>query len=336
MGFVKIFDKKIGLNEPVFIIGEVGVNHIGNMNIAQKLIDIGASAKVDAIKFQAYRTERLISADDPYWRERLKPKELSFHDIKKLKERCADKSIPFLCTAHEEESADFLESIGVEVFKIGSGEVANLPFLRYVAKKGKPIILSTGMYTLSDIEKAIKAIVSTGNENIVLLHCVTNYPTKPEEVNLKFINTLTRTFGFPVGYSDHTFGYEIPLAAVSLGAVMLEKHITLDHNMKGSADHQVSCEPDELISMVESIRKVECALGNGIKRLNIAEIENKKIFRKSVVAVRTVKAGDIIKEEDLCLKRPGTGIKPELLSLLVGKVARQDIEKDSLINWEAL
>ena len=336
MKTIEILSKKIGPNNPVFIIGEVGVNHIGNMNIAQKLIDIGASAKVDAIKFQAYRTERLISADDPYWRERLKPKELSFHDIKKLKERCADKSIPFLCTAHEEESADFLESIGVEVFKIGSGEVANLPFLRYVAKKGKPIILSTGMYTLSDIEKAIEAIVSTGNENIVLLHCVTNYPTKPEEVNLKFISTLARAFGFPVGYSDHAFGYEIPLAAVSLGAVMIEKHITLDHNMKGSADHQVSCEPDELISMVESIRKVECALGNGIKKLNNAEIENKKMFRKSVVAARTVKAGAIIKEEDLCLKRPGTGIKPELLPLLVGKVARQDIEKDSLVDWEAL
>ncbi len=330
----------------VFIIAEVGVNHNGDINLAYKLIDVAKEAGANAVKFQTFKTEKVISKHAPmaeYQKKNLgkdisqyemvKKLELSFDDFIKLKEYADEKGIIFLSSPFDHESIDFLENL-VPYYKIPSGEIVNYPYLRHIASKGKPIIMSTGMATLGEVEKALDTIRSVNPDvEIYLLHCTTNYPTPFEEVNLKAMLTLKEAFKLPVGYSDHTLGIEIPVAAVALGAVIIEKHFTLDKDLPGP-DHKASLEPDELKAMVRAIRNVEKALGNGIKKPNPSEERIKKVARKRIVAARSIDEGEILKEEDVILKRSSEGLEPEFLDVIVGKKLIKPVKEDEPITWE--
>jgi N,N'-diacetyllegionaminate synthase len=326
----------------VFIIAEAGVNHNGNIELAKKMIDKAIDAKADAIKFQTFKSENLVSrfAKKADYQEKttgmnesqldmIKKLELSFEDFLKLKEYCEAKGIMFLSTAFDLESIDFLHSIGVEIWKIPSGEITNLPYLRKIAKIAKKIILSTGMSTLQEIKEALD-ILKSPVKQIMLLHCNTEYPTPMNDVNLQAMTLLKEKFGLAVGYSDHTEGIEVPIAAVALGASIIEKHFTLDRTMEGP-DHRASLEPKELKNMVMAIRNVEMALGEKKKEATLSEIKNKSIARKSIVAKTAIKEGEYFSEENLTIKRPGTGISPMEWDNILGKSAIKDFEEDDLI-----
>jgi len=331
--------------DKVFIIAEAGVNHNGDINLAYKLIDAAKEARVDAIKFQTFKTEKIITkyADlANYQKKNLSTKEsqyemirkleLSYKDFKKLKDYCDKIKIIFLSTPDEECSLNFLvDELNIPIIKIGSGEVTNLPYLRKIAAKNKPLILSTGMANLGEIERAIDTIRLVNSKvEISLLHCTTNYPSSYEEVNLKAMQTLEAAFKLPVGYSDHTLGIEVPVAAVAMGAKIIEKHFTLDKKMKGP-DHKASLEPYELKNMVVSIWNIKKALGNGIKKPSNSEKKNIKIVRKSIVANCNIKKGDVFTENNITVKRPGTGISPIGWNEIIGKKAVKKFEKDELI-----
>ena len=330
-----------------FIIAEAGVNHNGNVQFAYRLVDAAVNCGANAIKFQTFRTEKIISknvAKAQYQRdntsqdesqfEMIKKLELSYNDFINIKHYCDEKQIIFLSTPDEEESLDFLcDVINVPYIKVGSGEITNLPFLKRVASKNKPIILSTGMAYIGEVEKALDTIYSTNNNaNVILLHCTTNYPTPYEEVNLRAMLTLREAFKLPVGYSDHTIGVEIPVAAVAMGACIIEKHFTLDRNMQGP-DHKASLEPDDFERMVRAIRNVEDALGNGIKRPTKSEEEMKNVVRKKLVAAHDLERGEIIKRNDVTLKRSNTGLSPEFLNVIVGKRLIKGIKEDEGFSW---
>ena len=330
-----------------FIIAEAGVNHNGNVQFAYRLVDAAVNCGANAIKFQTFRTEKIISknvAKAQYQRdntsqdesqfEMIKKLELSYNDFINIKHYCDEKQIIFLSTPDEEESLDFLcDVINVPYIKVGSGEITNLPFLKRVASKNKPIILSTGMAYIGEVEKALDTIYSTNNNaNVILLHCTTNYPTPYEEVNLRAMLTLREAFKLPVGYSDHTIGVEIPVAAVAMGACIIEKHFTLDRNMQGP-DHKASLEPDDFERMVRAIRNVEDALGNGIKRPTKSEEEMKNVVRKKLVAAHDLERGEIIKRNDVTLKRSNTGLSPEFLNVIVGKKLIKGIKEDEGFSW---
>jgi len=333
---VKIGSREIGLGNPVFIIAEAGVNHFGNVEIAKHLVDMAVIARADAVKFQIFKTENLVSSVAPDWIERLKPKELPYDAFKYLKEYCEQKGIMFLATAHDDESLDFYNSLNPIAYKIGSGEVSNTPYLRKIAKKKKPVILSTGMYDMGDVRDAVNIFLDEGNTNLILLHCITCYPPVPEDINLKVINTLQKEFGCPVGYSDHTIGNDIVLAAVAVGASVIEKHIAVSKKTPGSQDCPVSCDERDLIEMVNSIRKIEKAVGSGIKVPSERELKSKEWARKSIVAKVDIKKGDVITEDMLTLKRPGTGISPKDISKVIGRKAKKDIKMDSLLKFDDL
>ena len=316
------------------------------------MIDSAVEAGVNAVKFQTFKAKNVVSqsAEKAKYQkkttggkesqfEMIQKLELSFDNFLKIKEYCDKKGIIFLSTPFDYESVDFLKDL-VPLYKIGSGEITNLPFLEYIAQKDKPIILSTGMANLSEVEEAVNVILSNQNcpnknafPPLTVLHCTTNYPTPYEEVNLNAMLTLKEAFKLPVGYSDHTLGIEIPIAAVALGADVIEKHFTLDRNLPGP-DHKASLEPDELKTMVKKIRNVEKALGNGIKKPTKNEIETMKVARKSLVAARNIKSGEIIKESDIIIKRPGTGILPKFKDIIIGMRVTKDIKKDDIFNWE--
>jgi len=330
-----------------FIIAEAGVNHNGNVQFAYRLVDAAVNCGANAIKFQTFKTEKIISknvAKAQYQRdntsqdesqfEMIKKLELSYNDFISIKHYCDEKQIIFLSTPDEEESLDFLcDVINVPYIKVGSGEITNLPFLKRVASKNKPIILSTGMAYIGEVEKALDTIYSTNNNaNVILLHCTTNYPTPYEEVNLRAMLTLREAFKLPVGYSDHTNGIEIPVAAVALGACIIEKHFTLDRNMQGP-DHKASLEPDDFERMVRTIRNVEDALGNGIKRPTKSEEEMKNVVRKKLVATQNLERGEIIKLSDVALKRSNIGLSPEFLDIIVGKKLVKEIKEDEGFTW---
>ncbi len=330
-----------------FIIAEAGVNHNGNVQFAYRLVDAAVNCGANAIKFQTFRTEKIISknvAKAQYQRdntsqdesqfEMIKKLELSYNDFINIKHYCDEKQIIFLSTPDEEESLDFLcDVINVPYIKVGSGEITNLPFLKRVASKNKPIILSTGMAYIGEVEKALDTIYSTNNNaNVILLHCTTNYPTPYEEVNLRAMLTLREAFKLPVGYSDHTIGVEIPVAAVAMGACIIEKHFTLDRNMQGP-DHKASLEPDDFERMVRAIRNVEDALGNGIKRPTKSEEEMKNVVRKKLVATQNLERGEIIKLSDVALKRSNIGLSPEFLDIIVGKKLVKEIKEDEGFTW---
>ncbi|QAA31663.1 N-acetylneuraminate synthase [Clostridium manihotivorum] len=327
-----------------FIIAEAGVNHNGDIAIAKMLVDVAVDASVDAIKFQTFKSENLVTKSAPKANyqlettgdgtqmEMLKKLELSLEDHIELKKYCEQKNILFLSTPFDLESVDLLEKIDIPFYKISSGDLTNTPMLKYIAKLNKTMIVSTGMANLSEVEQAVNAIKSCGNQDIILLHCTSNYPTKYEEVNLNAMNTLKNAFKLPVGYSDHTVGMEVPIAAVVMGAVVIEKHFTLDKKMEGP-DHKVSLEPQELKNMVQSIRNVEVSFGNGIKECGEDEKKSKLVSRKSIVAKRDIKLGETITLEMLDFKRPEKGLPPSMVELVVGKKAIIDICKDELIEF---
>jgi len=330
-----------------FIIAEAGVNHNGSLKTAKKLVDAAKAAGADAIKFQTFKAEALatrsapkakyqkISAKKESQLEMLKKLELSEAEFKELFKYCKQKGIIFLSTPFDEESAEFLNQLGVSKFKIGSGDVTNVPLLKRIAGYKKPIILSTGMSTLKEVREAVRVIYSAGNKKVSLLHCTSNYPARYGDVNLKAMETLREIFKVPVGYSDHTLGIEMAVAAVAMGARVIEKHFTLNNNFKGP-DHKVSLEPKEFKQMVQAIRKTETAMGDGIKRPRGSELEVAKVARKSIVAACNIPEGVIITKAMLTVKRPGTGLKPRFLNKVIGRKAKFDIPKDELLSWSAI
>lgn len=339
----KIGNKIIGDGNHVFIIAEAGVNHNGDINLAKELVDKAVFAGVDAIKFQTFKTEKLVTryADmAEYQKENigicdsqfnmLKNLELSYENFIELKAYCTLKDIMFLSTPFDFESADFLESIGMEAFKISSSDLTNIPLLIHIAKFNKPIILSSGMATLAEIEEALNSIYSVENKEVAVLHCTSNYPARVQSVNLEVMNTIKSAFKIMSGYSDHTKGITVPIAAAAMGAAIIEKHFTLDKTMEGP-DHKASLSHEELKDMVVAIRDVEMALGTGIKMYNASEVDTMKAARKSIVLARDIKAGEVIELTDLDFKRPGTGLSPRFYMDIVGCMVNRDIKMDEQI-----
>ncbi len=322
----------------VFIIAEAGVNHNGSIDLAKKLIDVASDAGADAIKFQTFKAENLVSksaSKAAYQQETTDKEESQYEMIKKLEldidthkelmAYCTKKEIMFLSTPFDHESIEMLNMLGLEIFKIPSGEITNLPYLREIGRLGKEIILSTGMADMGEIEDALDILVEAGTpkEHITILHANTMYPTPMEDVNLKAMVTIGKTFDVAYGYSDHTLGIEVDIAAVALGASVIEKHFTLDKMMEGP-DHKASLEPSELKAMVEGIRNIEKALGSSIKKPSPSEKPNMVVARKSIVANRTIKKGEKLTQENLAIKRPGNGITPMRWDEIVGSVAMKD------------
>ncbi len=348
MKIVKIGSKSIGDGEPCFIIAEAGVNHNGDIELAKKLVDIAVEAGTDAVKFQTFKAENVVTKNAPKadyqakntgsnesQHEMLKELELSEDEFKELYKYTKRRGIIFLSTPFDFESVDFLEELGVPAFKVSSADLTNLPFLKYIAEKRKPIILSTGMGTLGEIEEAINTIKNAGNEDIILLHCVTSYPAKFESLNLRAIQTLKEAFKLPVGFSDHSLGIYASIAAVALGAVVIEKHFTLDKNLPGP-DHKASLNPEELKEMIEEIRIIEKALGDGIKRAAPEETEIRRVVRRSIVAKVDIPKGATITKDMITFKRPETGLSPKYYKEIIGKKARKKINKDEVITFELI
>ena len=331
----------------VFIIAEAGVNHNGKMELAYKLVDAAKEAGVDAVKFQIFKSEKLISKSTKmadYQKENLKENisqldmvkklELSYEDFIKINEYCKEKGIMFMATPFDNDSLDFLVDIlKADVLKIGSGDLNNYPFLEKVALKNKEIILSTGMSNLSDIEGALDFISQYTDEEVKVLHCTTKYPCPMNEVNLKAMNTIKDAFQVAVGYSDHTLGIEVPIAAVALGAEIIEKHFTLDKTMEGP-DHVASLEPNELKEMTRTIRNIEKALGSGIKKPNKSEVKIQSIVKRKIVLAKEVEANHILTENDLEYKRCENGIESKYYKSIIGKKVKRKIEADSPLMWE--
>ncbi len=330
------------------IIAEAGVNHNGKIDLAKKLVDVAKEAGADFVKFQTFKASKLVSktarkadyqiknindGDDSQY-QMLKKLELTeeMHDA--LIKYCKEKEIGFLSTAFDIESADYLKSIGINLFKVPSGEITNYPLLKKIAEIADEVILSTGMCNMSEIEAALKVITNNGipKNKVTILHCNTDYPTPMKDVNLNAMNSIKEHLGTSVGYSDHTEGIEIPIAAVAMGAECIEKHFTLDKTLPGP-DHVASLEPDELIEMVKSIRNIEKALGDGVKKPSPSESKNIAIARKSIHTNDFIKAGDIITSENIVMKRPGNGISPMEYENVLGKRFNKDLEPDQLLTY---
>ena len=325
-----------------YIIAEAGVNHNGSFELACRLADAAKDAGADCVKYQTFKSENLVSKDaqkaeyqkkttgDSSQQDMLKKLELSYDSFVRLKEYCDKIGICFLSTPFDFESIDFLNSLDMPFWKIPSGEVTNYPYLVALAKTGKPVVMSTGMCEMNEIADAIKVLKDNGTKDIKLLHCNTEYPTPFEDVNLTAMKTMREAFGVEVGYSDHTKGIEVPIAAVALGATIIEKHFTLDRNMEGP-DHKASLEPQELKQMVCSIRNIEKAIGTGDKTPSASEKKNITIARKSIVAKKEIKAGEVFTVENITVKRPGTGISPMRWNEVLGTKALRDFNEDEKI-----
>lgn len=346
MQTVAIGGRCVGPGHPCFIIAEPGSNHNGSFDMAIKLIDAAANAGADAVKFQTFRAEEHYSRLTPQFSylRKIAPDVSTFELIKQnelprawhasLKKHADERGIIFMSTPSDRSAVDELTDVhSMAAIKIASFEAVDLPFIEYCARKGKPMIVSTGMCNLGDIEDILIALRKVDNNKVILLHCVSLYPTKPEQVNLRAMQTIGAAFGVPVGLSDHTVGLEVPLAAVALGACVIEKHYTLDRQLEGP-DHLFALEPQELKAMVQGIRKVEAALGSPTKQMLPAEDEMAHLGRRSIVARVRIPQGTVLTPEMLTTKRPGYGIRPKLLSLIVGRQARQTIEEDQVITWE--
>ena len=333
------------MNEKVIIIAEAGVNHNGNLDTARKLIDAAAEAGADIVKFQTFTADAIVSKEAEkaaYQKEATDASETQYEMIKKLEldkdthleliSHCEEKGIEFLSSPFDHKSIDLLAELDLKRFKIPSGEITNLLYLRHIGKYGKPIILSTGMATLKEVEDALNILEESGTSKgkITVLHCNTEYPTPIEDVNLNAILTIRYKLGVKIGYSDHTLGTEIPIAAVAMGASVIEKHFTLDRNLPGP-DHRASLEPDELKAMVQTIRNIEQALGDGVKQPSPSEKKNIPIVRKSIVAIREISEGEAFTEENLTVKRPGMGISPMRWDEIIGKIAEKNYQPDDLI-----
>lgn len=327
-----------------FIIAEAGVNHNGNLVLAKKMIDVAAKAGVDAVKFQTFKADKLVCMDaqkaiyqqknavnrQESQYEMLKKLELSGQMHRELIDYCVQKDIMFLSTPFDTDSVRMLVDYGITILKISSGEITNYPLLREVGRTGKPVILSTGMSDMDEVQAAVAVLTENGSGKITLLHCNTEYPTPMQDVNLRAMCTLQEKTGLPVGYSDHTLGIEVPIAAAAMGAVVIEKHFTLDRTMEGP-DHKASLEPDELKEMVKAIRNIELSLGDGRKLPSDSEKQNINIVRKSIVAKRDIVQGEILTEENLTTKRPGNGVSPMKWQEVLGTKAVHDFKMDEQI-----
>lgn len=344
MNKIKIGNRFIGHEEPTFIIAEAGANHNRNFEMAKKLIDVAADAKADAVKFQTYSAETLYSKKTPEFSflkgqsayDLIKSIELPRDWQLKLAEYADKKGIIFLSTPFDYAAVDELDEIGVQAFKFASFEIVDLEFLKYAASKQRPMIISTGMSSLGDIEDAVNAIRSTGNSDIVLMHCNSLYPTPPEVVNLRAIETMREAFKLPIGFSDHTLGIHISLAAAAMGACVIEKHITLDRSLPGP-DHPFAIEPDELNELVSDIRAIDTAKGDGIKQRSL--LEDAEVYqkaRRSIIAKGDIPNGTKITRDMLVVKRPGYGIAPKFINIVVGRTARVDIKEDEWLTWDMI
>jgi N-acetylneuraminate synthase/N,N'-diacetyllegionaminate synthase len=340
--------RTVGAGEPVFVIAEAGVNHNGDVALARRLVDAAAECGADAVKFQTFNVDALLTREAPKagyqvettgegesQRDMLARLELGADRLAELRDRAAKHGLVFFSAPFDEASADVLEALDVALFKVPSGEITNLPLLRHVAGKRRPIILSTGMASLDEVGEALDAIRAAGDPPVAVLHCLSAYPAPAGEVNLRAMDSLAARFGCPVGFSDHTLGIEVAVAAVARGATIIEKHLTLDTSLPGP-DHRASLDPAEFRAMVKAIRVVESALGDGVKRAMPSELDTRRVARKSLVAARPLKAGQRVGAGDLLSKRPGTGISPAELPRVVGLRLTRDVAVDELIPWEAL
>jgi N,N'-diacetyllegionaminate synthase len=347
-GSFAIGERRIGRGMPVFIVAEGGVNHNGDPALARRLVDAAAECGADAVKFQTFNVDALLTREAPKagyqvettgagesQREMLARLELGAGHLAELSDRAAKHGLVFFSAPFDEASADALEALDVALFKVPSGEITNLLLLRHVAAKGRPVIVSTGMAGLDEVEQALDAIRAAGDPPVAVLHCLSAYPAPAGEVNLRAMDSLAARFGCPVGFSDHTLGIEVAVAAVARGATIIEKHLTLDKSLPGP-DHRASLDPAEFTAMVKAIRVVESALGDGVKRVMPSELDTRRVARKSLVAARALKAGERVAARDLLSKRPGTGISPAELSRVVGLRLTRDIAADEVIPWEAL
>jgi len=337
------------LKDRIFIIAEAGVNHNGCLDTAKSLVEVAAKAGADAVKFQMFNPEELVAksacraayqrsnmpARNETQLEMLRRLAMTRVEFRELAAFCSQLGIVFLSTPFDFPSVDFLDELGVPYFKISSGDLTNHSFLKYIAGKKKKLILSTGMASLGEVEEALDVLRQAGQDDTILLHCTSSYPAAFREVNLRAMLTLHRAFNLPVGYSDHTEGIEAAIAAAAIGACVIEKHFTLDRGMEGP-DHKASVQPDELVAMVRAIRNVEKALGDGRKRPSESERDIMRHARRSLVAADDIFAGETITENKLTVKRPGTGIPPNMLNIIVGRFARVDIQKDSVITWDMI
>jgi len=329
----------------VFIIAEAGVNHNGSLDLAKKLIDVACSAGADAVKFQTFKATNLATKGSQkaiYQKETTSNKETQFEMLKKLElnkkkhkeliSYCIDKKIIFLSSPFDLESIDLLNDLGLKIFKIPSGEITNLPYLKHIGRLNKKIFLSTGMSNMDEIKDALNILVHSGTKKskITILHANTEYPTPMKDVNLRAMLSIGEELNIKFGYSDHTLGIEIDIAAVAMGATCIEKHFTLDKNMEGP-DHKASLEPDQLKKMVKAIRNIELALGDGVKKPSKSELPNVKIVRKSIVAKTTIKKGDILNSSNLTIKRPGAGISPMQWDKIMNTKATKNYKEDELI-----
>ena len=347
-GRVAIGERSIGPGAPVFIVAEAGVNHNGDPALAGRLVDAAAECGADAVKFQTFTVDALVTRGAPKagyqvettgaeesQREMLARLELGPFDLAALRDRASTRGLVFFSAPFDEASADALETLGVALFKIPSGEITNLPLLRHIAVKGRPIILSSGMASLEEVEQAVAAIRSAGDPPLAVLHCLSAYPAPPGEINLRAMDTLAGRLGCPVGLSDHTLGIEIAVAAAALGARIIEKHLTLDTSLAGP-DHRASLDPPAFAALVRAIRSVESALGDGVKRPMPSEADTRRVARKSLVAARALEAGRRLAAGDVAVKRPGTGISPAELPRALGRRLTRDVAADEVIPWEAL
>lgn len=339
---------KIGDGAPCFVIAEAGVNHNGNTELAYRLIDAAKDVGADAVKFQTFRTDDVVTATAPKaqyqsrttakgesQRDMIAALELPADSYADLKKYAEDKGLVFLSTPFDPFSVDLLDEIGVVAFKIPSGEITNIQLLEHVASKGKPILISTGMSNLGEVDNAVRLVTARGLNEIALFQCTSNYPTAPKDVNLRAMATLAAKFGVPVGLSDHTEGWEIAIAAVALGATMIEKHLTLDCKMAGP-DHAASMEPPEFTLMVNGIRKVEAAMGTGIKEPAQSEADVASVARRSLVAACDLAEGAVLSSKNISFRRPGTGLPPTSLPMLVGKILNKAVEKGHLFSMNDL
>ena len=346
---VSIGDRLVGEGEPCFIIAEAGVNHNGDVGLAKKLIDAAREAGADAVKFQTFITEEVVTpgaqkaeyqkettgADESQF-DMLKRLELTENNFAELSNYARNKGLIFLATPFDERSVDLLDELDVPAFKIASGEITNVPLLRHIARKKKPVILSTGMATLDEIGESLEIIRQEKLTEIILLHCVSCYPAQIADMNLRAIQTLKLTFGLPVGLSDHTqSAVAVPVAALVSGACVIEKHFTLDKKLPGP-DHRASLEPEELRQMMQAIRDIEKALGDGLKKPTPEEKENRKVARRSIVAKVDIPRGTVIKEDMLDVKRPGDGIEPKYLATVIGRRVRKNIGSGEMVGWDGI
>lgn len=345
---VRIGNHTVGVGEPCFVIAEAGVNHNGDLELARQLVDVAVQAGADAVKFQTFKADRLVTAFAPKARyqvettgsqesqlEMIRRLELSDADHRELSNYCQQRGTLFLSTPFDEESAELLDDLGVPGFKISSGDLTNLPFLDFVGRRRKPILLSTGMSTLKEVGEAVAVIKNAGCDQLILLHCVSNYPADPPDANLRAMQTMADAFQVPVGYSDHTPGIEVALAAVAMGACIIEKHFTVDRALPGP-DHRASLEPTDLAALVRGVRIVEAALGHGRKEPAASEADTAAVARRSLVAARDLPAGTVLTEELIAVKRPGTGFPPAMRSQLVGRKTSRDVSAGSLFTAEML